>query len=189
MGNTNDRPPKFLDQLRDLLRRRHYSLETEKKYVYWTRSFIIFNGKKHPSTLPPQAVSNFLSYLARRRHVSPSTQNQALNALVFLYREFLAIDISKLPGFKWAEPRKRIPVVFSRDEVYLILSHLRGDQKLIAALLYGCGLRLAECLRLRRKDLDFERNQIAIWDSKSKTDRSVMLQKIFSETSCRNYHI
>jgi integron integrase len=113
--------------------------------------------------------------------VSAATQNQALNALVFLYREALQINTSELPGIQWAQRRERIPVVFSRSEVTAILTSLHGTQKLIGALLYGCGLRLTEALRLRRKDIDFERSQIAIWDSKSMKDRLVMLPKCLQE--------
>ena len=167
--------PKLLKQVSDLLRVRHYSYKTEQTYLAWIRQFIRFNKLQHPASLPPTAISEFLTHLAVERHLAPSTQNQALNALVFLYREVLSIDIENLPGIKWAEKREHIPVVFSRDEVIAILNHLGGIQKLIAALLYGSGLRLQEALRLRIKDLDFDRNQIAIWDSKSKKDRLVML--------------
>ena len=158
------------------MRVRHYSLVTEKNYLNWIRRYIYFHNKQHPATLGPAAISQFLTHLAVNGKVAPATQNQALNALVFLYREVLGIDTKKeLPGIEWARPRARIPVVFTRDEVAAILQHLSGNQKLIGALLYGCGLRLNEVLRLRRKDLDFDRNQIAIWDSKSEKDRLVML--------------
>ena len=167
--------PKLLEQVHRLMRMRHYSTVTERAYLYWIKQFILFHDKQHPLTLPPEAISDFLSNLAVKKQVAPSTQNQALNALVFLYREVLRIDISELPGIEWAKQRERMPVVFSRDEVAAILSHMQGVQQIIAALMYGSGLRLAEALRLRRKDLDFERNQIAVWDSKSMKDRLVML--------------
>lgn len=167
--------PKLLEQTRNLLRTRHYSLVTERAYLHWIKRFIFFHNKQHPATLGPAAISQFLTHLAVNGHVAPATQNQALNALVFLYREVLGIDTEELPGIEWAKPRERIPVVFTRDEVGAILQQLNGNQKLIGALLYGCGLRLNEVLRLRRKDIDFERNQIAIWDSKSNRDRLVML--------------
>jgi len=118
---------------------------------------------------------SYLFYLATQRNVAPSTQNQALNALVFLYREFLKQDLDGLDGISWAKKKERVPEIFSPSEVSAILSELSGTQALIASLLYGCGLRLAECIRLRTKDIDFDRNQIAIWDSKSPKDRKVML--------------
>jgi integron integrase len=166
--------PKLLDRVRQTLRVRHYAYSTERSYVQWIKQFIFFHKRKHPAELPREAISEFLSYLAVERRVAAATQNQALNALVFLYREVLNLGVEDLPGIKWAERRERIPVVFSREEVGKILAHLRGTQKLIGGLLYGCGLRLGEVLRLRCKDLDFERNQIAVWDSKGMRDRMVM---------------
>ena len=119
--NINDKTkPKLLKQVSDLLRVRHYSYRTEQTYLTWIRQFIRFHKLQHPASLPPTAISEFLTYLAVDRHVAPSTQNQALNALVFLYREVLSINIEKLPGIKWAEKREHIPVVFSRDEIVLL---------------------------------------------------------------------
>lgn len=173
--NQNKPKQKLLDQVRSLLRTKHYSYATEKHYVAWIRRFILHFGKRHPLELGPSAIGEYLSYLAIQRDVSPSTQNQALNALVFLYREVLNIDISEISGIEWAKRRERIPVVFTREEVVQVLSILNHTQRMIASLLYGSGLRLKECLRLRIKDFDFERKQIAIWDSKSNRDRLVML--------------
>lgn len=167
--------PKLLEQVRQLLRRRHYSYATERTYINWIRRFILFYGKRHPSKLGPEAIERFLSYLAIEGKVAPATQIQALNALVFLYREVLGSDVGVMTGIEWARRRERIPVVFSREEVAQILAVLPERQRLIASLLYGCGLRLNECLRLRVKDIDFTRSQIAIWDSKSNKDRLVML--------------
>jgi integron integrase len=116
-----------------------------------------------------------LTFLAVERGVSPSTQNQALNALVFLYREVLGVAVDGIPGIAWAKPRERVPVVFTRDEIIQLLTKLSGNQRLVASLLYGSGLRLNECLRLRIKDLDFARGQVAVGDSKSNKDRLVML--------------
>lgn len=164
-----------MDQARARLRTLHYAYATEKHYLGWIRRFIIHFNKRHPLELGPEAVGQYLTHLAVQRHVAPATQNQALNALVFLYREVLGVSLDAIPGIEWAEKRARIPVVFSRGEVAEILGGLRGSQKLIASVLYGAGLRLAECLRLRVKDLDFERRQICIWDSKSNRDRLVML--------------
>ena len=159
------------------MRTRHYSYVTEKSYLAWMKRYILFHKKVHPRDLGPDAIAIFLTDLAVNRHVAPSTQNQALNALVFLYREFLEIDIGEMSGIDWAHKREHIPVVFSRDEVAAVLSSLPSTQKLLASLLYGSGLRLAECLRLRVKDVDFERGQIAIWESKSPKDRLVMLPR------------
>lgn len=167
--------PKLLDQLRDLLRARHYAYRTERTYVDWVRRFVLHFGKRHPLELGPAAIGQYLTYLAVERGVSPSTQNQALNALVFLYREVLGVTVDAIPGIAWAKPRERVPVVFTRDEIIQILTTLSGNQRLVASLLYGSGLRLNECLRLRIKDLDFTRGQVAVWDSKSNKDRLVML--------------
>lgn len=169
------RQPKLLDQVRVLLRTRHYAYKTEKSYINWIRRFILHFNKRHPLELGPNAIGAYLSYLATQRGVSPATQNQALNALVFLYREVLGVSLSDVSGIEWATKRERVPIVFSREEIAQIISILPESQKLIASLLYGAGLRLAECLRLRIKDLDFDRLQIAIWDSKSNRDRLVML--------------
>jgi integron integrase len=172
---TEPKPPKLLDQVRALLRTRHYSHATERHYIGWIRRFILHFDKRHPAELGTKAIGEYLTHLAVDRHVSPTTQNQALNALVFLYREVLKTSIDNIPGIEWAKKRERVPVVFSREEVTNILSALTRSQKLIASLLYGSGLRLAEALRLRVKDIDFERKQIAVWDSKSPKDRLVML--------------
>lgn len=176
---TKNTPPKpgkkLLEVVRDLLRRRHYAYATEKSYIYWIRHFIIFHGKQHPRNLHRSAVVEFLTHLAVKKNVSPATQNQALNALIFLYREVFGIDLGDLPGIEWAAKRERIPTILSRHEIGLVLSNLDGTQRIIVELLYGAGLRLIEALRLRVKDIDPERNQIAIWDSKSKRDRLVML--------------
>lgn len=167
--------PKILDRVRTLMRLRHYSYVTEKSYVGWIRRYFVFHKLVHPATVGPAGIELFLSHLAIDRSVAPATQNQALNALVFLYREVLKIEPGELADIRWASPRQRIPVVLSREEVARILETLPPTQKLIASLLYGSGLRLSECLRLRVKDIDFERLQIAVWDSKSMRDRLVML--------------
>lgn len=166
---------KLLDRVRAELRARHYSYATEKHYLGWIRRFILHFNKRHPLELGPAAIGQYLTYLAVERRVSPSTQNQALNALVFLYREVLGVTVDAIPGIAWAKPRERVPVVFTRDEIIQILTTLSGNQRLVASLLYGSGLRLNECLRLRIKDLDFTRGQVAVWDSKSNKDRLVML--------------
>jgi integron integrase len=157
------------------LRTRHYSYSTEKTYLGWIRRFILHFEKRHPLELGPSAIGNYLTNLAVQRKVSASTQNQALNSLVFLYREVLGVALAEIPGIQCASSRERVPVVFTREEVTDLLGSLRHTQRLLASLLYGSGLRLTECLRLRVKDLDFARGQIAIWDSKSNRDRLVML--------------
>lgn len=166
---------RLLTEVRELLRTRHYSYVTEKGYVSWIRRFILHFDKQPPRALGPNAIGEYLTYLAVQRQVSSATQNQALNALVFLYREVLKIDLTDIPGIAWAKHRERIPIVFSREQVSRILAELPRSQRLIASLLYGSGLRLAECLRLRVKDIDFERRQVAVWDSKSMKDRLTIL--------------
>jgi len=175
MGIANQKKPKLLDQVRFVMRRRHYALATEKSYVAWIRRYILFHGKVHPQSLGEDAISEFLTHLAANQRVAQSTQNQALNALVFLYREVLGVHLGEFKDIEWARKPERVPVVFSRDEVSSIIRALPQTQKLIASILYGSGLRLTECLRLRVKDLDLTRLQIAIWDSKGPKDRLVML--------------
>jgi integron integrase len=188
MNNTAASKPKLMEQTRELLKVRHYSYFTEKVYLNWIKRFIFHFDKRHPLQLGPGAIAEYLTFLAVDRGVAPATQNQALNALIFLYREVLEVEVGELTNIKWAKPRKRIPVVFTRTEVSAILQHLKGDQQLIAALLYGCGLRLIEALRLRRKDIDFERRQIAVWDSKSKKDRLVMLPEPLHKPIIEHLH-
>jgi len=173
--------PRLLDRTRELLRLRHYALVTEKAYVNWIKRFIFHFNKQHPLELGPEAIGEYLTYLAVQRRVSPSTQNQALNALVFLYREVLGVEIKDIKGIEWARPRERIPVVLSKNEVSQVLSTLEGQKRLIASLLYGSGLRLNECLRLRIKDLDLVRKQIAVWDSKSNKDRLAILPPVLAD--------
>jgi len=167
--------PKLLDQVRDALRVRHYSLRTEQAYVYWIREFILFHNKQHPDNLGEDAVSRFLSHLATERNVAASTQNQALSGLLFLYEHVLGRPLDLLKNIVRAKRPERLPVVFTRDEVRRILARLDGVEFLMASLLYGSGLRLLECLRLRTKDLDFGYNQITVRDAKGNKDRVTML--------------
>jgi len=167
--------PKLLDQVRDALRVRHYSLRTEQAYVYWIREFILFHNKQHPDNLREDAVSRFLSHLATERNVAASTQNQALSGLLFLYEHVLGRPLDLLKNIVRAKRPERLPVVFTRDEVRRILARLDGVEFLMASLLYGSGLRLLECLRLRTKDLDFGYNQITVRDAKGNKDRVTML--------------
>jgi hypothetical protein len=156
------RPPRLLDQVRQVLRLRHYAQSTEENYVQWIRRFILFHGKRHPRELGAAEVQQFLTDLAVHGRVAASTQNQALNALVFLYTHVLEIDLGRLDAVR-ARRGKRLPVVLSPEEVRATLAKIAGAEgvfALMARLLYGCGLRLRECCRLRIKDLDFERRQI-----------------------------
>ncbi len=150
----------LLEQLRIALRVRHYSIRTEQAYLGWVRRFILFHGKRHPAAMGAHEITAFLNHLASERHVSASTQNQALCALVFLYKTVLETPLGDLEGLVRAKRARRLPVVLSSEEVIQLLSQLQGAQWLMATLLYGSGLRLLECLRLRVKDLDFERRVI-----------------------------
>ncbi len=167
--------PKLLDRVRTQIRTRHMSPRTEKAYVHWIRRFIFFHDRRHPGELGTSAVNAFLSHLATVRQVSASTQNQALCALVFLYRYVLEKDLGEFEGLIRAKRRRNLPVVLNREEVEGVFAHLEGTNRLIALLLYGSGLRLLECLRLRVKDIDFSRHQIDIRDGKGQKQRVTML--------------
>ncbi len=167
--------PKLLDQVRLTLRARHYSRKTEESYVTWIRRFILFHGKRHPLEMSEREVNAFLTHLAVKKHVSSSTQNQALSALLFLYRHVLGRELGDLGNVIRARKPTRLPVVLTREEVKAVLSHLHGDKWLMASLMYGAGLRLMECLRLRVQDIDFARNEITLRDGKGAKDRVTML--------------
>jgi site-specific recombinase XerD len=141
--------PKLLDQLRSFMRTRRYSLHTEQAYVDWVRRFILFHGKRHPRDMAEQEIVEFLTHLAIKQNVSASTQNQALSALLFLYQQFLERKLGRLDGALRASRPARVPVVLTRAEVRALLAHVRPPYRLMAELLYGSGLRLLECLRLR----------------------------------------
>jgi len=159
------------------------SYYTEKSYIHWIRQFIRFHKRRHPKDMGEEAIEMFLSWLAIKREVSPSTQNQALNAIVFLFREVLGREIGKFKNICWAKRKPRIPVVLTREEVAKVLEIMRVDHRkwLVASLLYGCGLRLIEALRLRVKDIDFGQGFIAIRDAKGEKDRAVPLPKLLIE--------
>jgi integron integrase len=168
-------PPKLLDQLRDALRARHYSIRTEDAYVDWARRFILFHHKQHPAQLGSAEVNAFLTHLAVHGRVSASTQGQALSALLFLYGKVLHLELDgPLPLIRAKKP-ERLPTVLSKAEVQAVLRHLAGDYLLMAQLLYGSGLRLMECVRLRVKDVDFAMRQITVRDGKGMKDRVTML--------------
>ena len=173
--------PKLLDQVRELIRIRHYSIRTEQAYLQWIRRFILFHGKRHPTDMGARELTEFLSHLAVQRNVSASTQNQALNALLFLYRDVLKIQLPWLDEVQRAKKPQHLPVVFTREEVRALLAQLEGTRWLMAMLTYGAGLRLLECLRLRVKDVDFEYLQILIRDAKGQKDRVTVLPKTLIE--------
>jgi integrase len=181
-SNTNDKPRKpvlksvrLLDQVRERLRYRHYSLCTEKNYVYWIRWYIRWHELRHPKDMGKKEVEAFLSMLANVRHVSPSTHRQALSALLFLYKEVLDLELPWLQAIGRPVATKRIPVVLTADEVRQVLTLMGGVTGLLARLLYGTGLRLREALSLRVKDLDFDRRVVIVREGKGDKDRVVML--------------
>ncbi|MFQ5569570.1 MAG: integron integrase [Rhodothermales bacterium] len=166
---------KLLDQVRTVCRTKHLSLRTEKAYIGWIRRFVFFHGVQHPRHLGATHVRAFINHLALNKHVAASTQNQALNALLFLYKSVLDRPLGDLGDIVRAQRPKRLPVVLTRDEVQSVLTHLNGVNGLIVSLLYGSGLRLLEALRLRIKDLDFGMQQIVIRDGKGQKDRVTVL--------------
>jgi integron integrase len=173
--------PKLLDEVREAIRTRHYSLRTEEAYVSWIKRFILFHGKRHPMEMGKDEITRFLSALAVHGQVSASTQNQALCALLFLYREVLSEDFGWLDDVVRAKRPQRLPVVLTRREVKALLGALEGVHWLMASLLYGAGLRLLECLRLRVKDVDFSSHQIIVRAGKGNKDRRTMLPAAVKE--------
>jgi integron integrase len=167
--------PKLLDQVRDVIRRKHYSIRTEQAYIHWIKRFILYHGKRHPGEMAEEEVAEFLTHLARDLNVAAATQNQALSALLFLYKEVLRHEIGWLEKVERAKKPPKLPVVLSRAEVKQIFARLHGVPKLMAGLLYGSGLRLMECVRLRVKDIDFALAQISVRDAKGGKDRITML--------------
>ena len=167
--------PRLLDQVREKIRLKHYSIRTEQAYVDWIKRYILFHGKRHPQEMGKREVEQFLSHLAVERNVAASTQNQALSAILFLYKEVLEQDIGWLDNVERAKRPARLPVVLTATEVRAVLAHLEGRHRLMANLLYGAGLRLMECVRLRVKDLDFEYRQITVRDGKGQKDRLTLL--------------
>lgn len=165
----------LLNKVRALIRTRHYSYRTEQTYVHWIKQFILFHNKRHPAEMGAAEVTEFLSYLAVSRRVAASTQNQALAALLFLYRQTLGIDLPWLDNVVRAKRPARLPVVLTKEEVRMLLSQLGQQNWLMASLLYGSGLRLKECLRLRVKDIDFDYKQIVVRDAKGDKNRVTML--------------
>jgi integron integrase len=169
------KPKKLLECVRDVMRLKHYSLRTERTYCDWIKRFIRFHGMRHPAEMAELEVGEFLTDLARAGNVSASTQNQALSALLFLYKQVLKREIGWLNQVERAKKPSRLPVVLNRDEVHKIFAHLHGTARLMAGLLYGSGLRLMECARLRVKDIDFAYARIIVRDTKGGRDRVTML--------------
>jgi integron integrase len=167
--------PRLLDQVRDKIRLKHYSIRTEQAYLDWIKRFILFHGKRHPENLGSAEVEQFLTHLAVERKVAASTQNQALNAIVFLYTEVLGRELGWLDNMERAKRPARLPVVLTATEVRALLVRLEGHHWLMASLLYGAGLGLMECVRLRVKGIDFENTQITVRDGKGDKDRVTML--------------
>jgi len=173
--------PKLLDQVRQRCRVRHLAYSTEQSYVNWVKRFVFFHHVRHPLEMGAKEVGEFLTNLAVEGHVAASTQNQALSALLFLYREVLERDFGQLDNLVWAQKPKRLPEVYSPEEAMGIIGLLEGIRWLMGMLLYGGGLRLTECLRLRVKDLDFERLHVMVRDAKGEKDRVTLLAEAVVE--------
>lgn len=169
------RAPKLLDLLRHRLRVRRYSRRTEEAYCQWVRRFVLYHERRHPAAMGEPEIASFLTHLATEKHVSASTQNQALQALLFLYKHVLDQPVGPVAGIKRAKVSRRLPVVLSVAEVRLIMGQMRGVSRLCAALMYGSGLRLAECISLRVKDVDFGRFEITVRAGKGNKDRRAPL--------------
>jgi integron integrase len=173
---------KLLDVLREKIITKGYSRATEKTYVYWNKQYILFHHKTHPSKMGKREIEEYLTYIAVTKNVSPTTQNQAFNAILFMYREVLKIDTTKwnIQALR-AKRKDHMPVVLTKDEVKEIIFQMSGIYKLMLELMYGCGLRMQELLRLRIKDIDFGFENVYIWDSKSQKDRIIPLPKNLKE--------
>jgi integron integrase len=172
---TAPQPPRLLDLVREALRIRHRSRRTERAYVHWIKRYLAFHGMRHPQEMGVPEVRSYLTYLASTRRVSASTQNQAFSALLFLHRSVLEHDMNGLESTPRAVRRVRVPVILTREEVDRILRHIPGVFHLMASLLYGSGLRLLECARLRVKDVDFGRGELVVRDGKGRKDRRTIL--------------
>lgn len=171
----------LLEQVRALIRFKHYSIRTEQTYLDWIKRFIRFHGKRHPRDMGAAEITAFLTHLAVEGKVAASTQNQALSALLFLYGQVLHVDLPYLADVERVRRPKKLPVVLSREEAKALLAHLEGTYALMGALLYGSGLRLMECVRLRVKDVDFALNQLIVRDGKGQKDRGTLLPQRVQE--------
>lgn len=171
---------RLIDQVRQFIRSQNKSWATEKTYIHWILKYIRFNQLKHPKDLNATHVENFLTHLAVQRHASPSTQSTALNAIVFLYKQFLQIELGEL-NFNYSKRRRRVPTVFTDIEAKAIIANLKGSHRLMAELMYGSGLRTNECLNLRIKDIDFGMQQVIVREGKGMKDRSTVLPSSLTE--------
>lgn len=180
-GSASPKKPRLLDQIRSSIKTRGFTAATERTYIHWIKRFIHYHGTRHPSELETADVDAFLSYLAVNKHVAASTQNLALNAIVFLYRDVLEVDVGDFSAFTRAKQPARLPVVLSQIEVRRVLKLMNGPTQLVASLLYGSGLRLGEALSLRVKDFDFELFHIVVRRGKGKKDRRTMLPESLAE--------
>src|SRR2546423_398564 len=169
---------KLLEQVSDVARFRHLSLRTEQAYLNWIKRYILFHRKQHPKDLSVQHVRRFLTHLAVQEKVAAATQNQAFHALLFLYRQVLKIELPEITGVERAQTSRSLPVVFTKQEANAVIAHLRGEDRLIVSLLYGAGLRIMEAVRLRVKDIDFERHEIRVREGKGDKDRLTMLPRV-----------
>ncbi len=174
-------PPRLLDRVCHAIRLRQYSYATESAYISWIKRFILAHNKRHPRDMGASEVEAFLSNLAVNENVSPSTQNQALSAILFLYRHVLEIELEWMNNVVRARRERRIPVVFTQDEARSVIAHLNDKYWLMGSLMYGAGLRVMECLRLRIKDLDYNYRQITVHDGKGQMDRRTVLPDCVTE--------
>jgi integron integrase len=172
---SQPKSPKLLDRVRELIRVKHYSNRTEKTYVDWIKRFLRFHGMRHPKDMGAKEIGAFLSHLALQRNVAASTQNQAFNALIFLYKQVLKIEVGELKDITRAKGPGRLPTVLTKPEVFRLIAGLNGTYRLMGETLYGTGLRVMELLRLRVKDIDFDRNQIIVRRGKGEKDRITVL--------------
>lgn len=178
MLSTKTNAPTLVQKVSETIRVKHYSRETEKSYLFWIRRFIGYFNLRHPREMDGKEIAEFLSYIANKRHVSPSTQNQCLCALIFLYKNVLKIDVGEFGEFDYAKRRKKLPVVLSKGEMGRLIEKLSSSRHgLLIKLLYGTGMRLNECINLRVKDIDFDRNQLFIRGGKGNKDRVTLLPK------------
>ncbi len=175
INTPTSRPRKVLEQVSDALRVKHYSYQTEKSYLLWIHRFILFHNKRHPKEMSGEEINAFLTYLAVDEKVAASTQNQALSALLFLYREVLHLDLNLDLEAERAKPSRYLPTALTPEEVKAVIVHLSGIHRLVVQLLYGSGLKLAEAQQLRVKDVDFAQRQLAIRNSKGIESRLTML--------------
>ncbi len=171
----NTKKPDLLEQTRNVIRVKHYALNTERSYLPWIRRFILFHKKRHTASMGEKEIGEFLTHLAVNENVAANTQNQALNAIVFFYKEVLKKEVGLISNVQRAKTHKRIPVVFTKEEAKKVIAQLDGTKKLMTSVLYGSGMRLKECLRLRIKDIEFGYNQITVRDTKGAVDRVTLL--------------